>query len=78
MSRVIESIPALAGKVLTWIVVVLMLCNGLLTSAAMLRYNARANRPEADNHFEELLDQQYDNTFIERRWPNMIVTDKPF
>lgn len=74
MSRAIESIPALAGKALTWAVVLLMVCNGLLTSAAMLRYSTRAARPEPATAFEEFLDRRYDNGFMERRWPNMIVT----
>ena len=74
MSRAIESIPALPGKLLTWLVVALMVCNGLVTSAAMLRYDSRALRPEPDSAFEEFLDRQYPDGFMEYRWPNMIVT----
>lgn len=74
MSRLIEGFPALAGKVMTWVVVFIMVCNGLLTCAAMLRYNTRAVRPEPANAFEEFIDRQYGDTFMERRWPNMIVT----
>ena len=74
MSRLIEGFPALAGKVVTWVVVFLMVCNGLLTCAAMLRYNTRAVRPEPANAFEEFIDRQYGDRFMEHRWPNMIVT----
>ena len=76
MSRLIESFPALAGKVITWVVVTLMVCNGLLTCAAMLRYNTRAVQPRPANAFEEFIDRQYGDGFMERRWPNMIVTEK--
>jgi len=75
MSKGIESLPALAGKIATWIVVLFMVCNAALTSAAMLRYSTRALRPEPANAFEAFIDQQYGDQRIERRWPNMIVTD---
>ncbi|MCI9155543.1 MAG: putative ABC transporter permease [Lawsonibacter sp.] len=74
MSRLIEGFPALAGKIMTWVVVALMVCNGLLTCAAMLRYNTRAVRPQPANSFEEFIDRQYGDGFMEHRWPNMIVT----
>ena len=76
ISRPIEAIPALAGKVATWVIVFLMVCNGLLTGAAMLRYNTRAVQPEPANAFEEFLDHQYGDEFIRNRWLNMIVTEK--
>ena len=76
MSRAIEKIPALAGKVITWVVVAIMVCNGLLTCAAMLRYSTRALRPEPVNAFEAFVDQQYGDSFMQHRWPNMIVTEK--
>lgn len=73
LSRGIEKMPAVAGKVLTWVVVAFMLCNAVLTSAAMARYNTRAAHPQAANAFEAFLDARYGNTFMESRWPNMIV-----
>ena len=75
MSRLIEKLPALTGKILTWAVVVLMVCNGLLTCAAMVRYSTRPLRPEPSGAFEAFLDRQYGDSFMERRWPNMIVTE---
>ena len=74
MSRWIEGFPALAGTVMTWVVVFLMVCNGLLTCAAMVRYDLRAEQPEPANAFEEFIDRQYGDGFMEGRWPNMIVT----
>ena len=74
MSRYIEKIPALAGKILTWVLVFLMACNGVLTAAAMVRYSTRPQRPEPANAFETFLDHQYGDGFMEHRWPNMVVT----
>lgn len=76
MSGLIEGFPALAGKIMTWVVVFIMVCNGLLTCAAMLRQSSRAVRPEPANAFEEFIDRQYGGEFMARRWPNMIVTEK--
>lgn len=74
MSKGIESLPALAGKIATWIVVFVMACNALLTSSAMLRYSTRPIQPEPANAFEEFIDRQYGDARMEARWPNMIVT----
>ena len=74
MSRGIEKLPPLTGKLITWLAVFVMACNAILTSAAMLRYGARPVRPEPANVFERFLDQQYDDERIQARWPNMIVT----
>ncbi len=73
MERLIEKMPAVAGKVLTWVVVFTMACNGILTAAALLRYNSRAQRPEPSGFVEQFLDENYDDAYIERHWPNMKV-----
>ena len=75
MSGLIEKVPALTGKVLTWVVIFGMACNAILTSAAMLRYNTRAGQPEPANALEEFIDRQYGDAYMERRWPNMIAVD---
>lgn len=46
----------------------------LLTSAAMFRCNERAVDPEPSNALAQFLDRQYGDERIEKRWPNMIVT----
>ncbi len=71
MSGIIEKFPVVIGKVLTWSVVFLMLCNAVLTCGAMLRYDSRADRPEPANAFEAFLDRQYGDEYMENRWPNM-------
>lgn len=76
MSGMIEKLPAITGKLLTWAIVAVMICNGLLTGAAMLRYNSRAVRPEAANILDSFLDEHYGDAFMEERWPNMVVTEK--
>lgn len=71
----IEAVPVLLGKVLTWVVVALMLCNGVLTGLAMLRHEARAVQPQPSNQLEVFLDKQYPDDFMTHRWPNMRQVD---
>ncbi len=73
MSRGIERTPALVGKVLTWVTVFVMACNGALTCAAMVRHGARSIQTQPANMFEEFLDNQYGDAYMARRWPNMIA-----
>lgn len=76
LSRLIEKTPVLAGKVVTWVVLGLMVCNAALTSLAMLRYQARPIQPQPANQLEEFLDRQYDDAFMEHRWANMDRVEK--
>ncbi len=71
LSRCIEKIPPLAGKVMTWVIVFVMVCNALLTAAAMVRYDTRQERPEANGVMEAFIDERYDDDYMKARWPNM-------
>ena len=73
MSRFIESLPALQGKIITWVLIAFMVCNALLSSMAMIRYSQRQDGIEADNVIEAFLDTTYEDEVIEKVWPNMII-----
>ena len=73
MSRLIEKLPPVMGKVITWAVVAAMILNGGLTAMAMLRYSVRRNDPEPHSMYDSFMDNQYPDALIEQRWPNMIV-----
>ena len=75
MSKTIEKIPALPGKILTWVLTFVMICNGVLTMAAMIRYTDRQEDPQARNVVEQFLDTRYNDNWMENRWPNMVVTE---
>lgn len=72
MDRFIEKWPVLAGKVLTWTLALLMLCNAALTCGAMLRYTERQTNPQT-GAVGALLDERYPDDFMETRWPNMMI-----
>lgn len=75
MERCIEKLPPLSGKVITWILVVLMVLNAVLTTAAMLRYTDRQTEEPRTGIVESYLDSRYPDEFMEQRWPNMIITE---
>lgn len=74
MERTIEKLPPLAGKITTWVLIALMLCNCALTGAAMLRYTDRRGDAPSRGIVESFLDERYPDRYMEERWPNMKVT----
>lgn len=75
MSKVIEKIPPLTGKIVTWILIAFMVCNALISAMAMIRYTERQDGITADNVIEEFLDTTYKDELIEKVWPNMVITE---
>ncbi|MBP3624741.1 MAG: putative ABC transporter permease [Peptococcaceae bacterium] len=75
MEYVIEKIPPLSGKIVTWALVFVMLCNGVLTAGAMIRYTERQTQPEPQTVIAEFFDTNYDDTWMEQRWPNMRIVE---
>lgn len=71
LSKGIEAVPVVLGKCITWALVALMLCNGILTGLAMLRHQARPSQPQPSNQLEVFLDREYPDDFMTHRWPNM-------
>lgn len=72
-SRFIESLPALQGKIITWVLIAFMICNALLSSMAMIRYVKRQDGIGADSVIEEFIDMTYEDAVIEKVWSNMII-----
>lgn len=75
MSSGIEKLPALQGKVITWILIVFMICNALISAMAMIRYTQRQEGIAAANVIETFLDVNYEDALIEKVWPNMVITE---
>lgn len=71
ISRRIEKIPPVTGKILTWVCVVLMLCDILISAMAMIRYVERTEGKPAENRVEQFVDSQYPDEMIEWVWPNL-------
>ena len=74
LSRLIEKIPPIAGKIITWVCVALMVCDLALSAFAMMRYVERKDGVPAENAVESFLDEQYPDAFVEFVLPNMKIT----
>ncbi len=75
LERFIEKAPPVAAKVLTWVILVLTVLNGLFTAAVLQRYNERQIGEPPSNVLEEFIDDTYDDAFVEHRWQNMVSAD---
>lgn len=71
ISGLVERLPPVAGKIATWVVVVLLVLDAVISVAAMLRYVQRAADPTAQTMIAQFLDRFYPDSFLERIWPNM-------
>ena len=69
-SRWIEKIPKIAGYIATWILVVFMAADILISSAALIRYSDRAGGPAADSGWEQIIDTNFDDQKMEQIYPN--------
>lgn len=74
VSKVIEKIPPVAGKILTYVAVAAMLLNMLVSGVAISRYVNRNTGIEANTSIEEYLDHIYPDKLIEFVYPNMKIT----
>ena len=74
LSRLIERLPLMAGKILTWLCVILMTCDMLISAFAMVRYVKRADGVPAETRIDGFLDYQYPDELIEFVWPNLRIT----
>nr|WP_302689819.1 putative ABC transporter permease [uncultured Eubacterium sp.] len=76
LSKVIEKIPVKFGKISTWILVVFMIANVLMSCFALTRYDQREKGMDAKQSWQVWLDKHYDDEKMMRIYPNAIVTNK--
>lgn len=71
MSRLIEKIPNAYGKTITWICVVFMIINMIMSACVVLRTVQRKADVPPSGAFERYIDRHYPNERVERIYPNM-------
>lgn len=69
LSGLIEKIPVRPGKIITWILTVFMCCNMIVSSAALMRYDQRAQGVEAQNQIEKWVDTHFDDARMKQIYP---------
>lgn len=75
ISGLIEKVPMKTGKVLTWLFVIFMSANMLVSSMALVRSTERANGVPAEAGWQQLMDEHYDDETLQRIYPNAAATD---
>lgn len=69
ISGLIERIPMRVGKPLTWILVVFMVCNVLVSSLALGRYQERRAGVKAEKTWQKAMDEYFDDDVMKRIYP---------
>lgn len=70
VSRLIEKLPVLLGKLLTWALIVFMSCNIIVSCMALLRYDQRNRAVQAKDGWQMWIDEHYDDEKMDRIYPN--------
>ncbi len=69
-SGLIERCPVKAGKVVTWVLVVFMSCNVLVSSLALARYDERGKGIPAQKGWQMVMDERFGDARMEKIYPN--------
>ncbi|MDO5409450.1 MAG: putative ABC transporter permease [Lachnospiraceae bacterium] len=71
----IEKIPVKPGKVITWLLILFMICNMIMSGMALLRYNQRHEGVPVSSGWQKTMDVQFDDARMERIYPNAKMSD---
>lgn len=75
LSRWIEKVPEKVGKILSWVFLVFMAVNIVLSGMALARYSDRYGGKPAENSVDSFLDSHYPDERMERVYPNAIIKE---
>ena len=73
ISGLIEKIPMNTGKIITWIFVIFMSINMVVSSLALIRSTERANGIPASATWQQLMDEHYDDATLQQIYPNAVT-----
>jgi len=74
ISGLIEKVPMKSGKIITWVCVIFMSFNMLVSGLALVRSTERANDVPAESAWQQLMDTYYDDATLQRIYPNAVST----
>ncbi|MBS5216122.1 MAG: putative ABC transporter permease [Clostridiales bacterium] len=73
LSALIEKVPKKLGKILSWVMIVFMIFNMLISAAALDRYTHRSMGQKASTEEEKLLDEYFPDERMEKVYPSAIM-----
>lgn len=71
----IEKIPMKIGKILTWILIVFMCCNMIVSIMALVRSDQRAHGVKATYSWQQTMDERFDDARLQRIYPNALKVE---
>ena len=75
LSALIEKVPMTPGRILTWVMVVFMVCNALVSSLALIRCDARSRGVEPVSSWEKIMDERFPDERMNRIYPAAVHID---
>lgn len=76
MAKWILKIPNKIGKIMTWLLLIFMVVNILVTSLALARWTGRIQEKSASNGIEEWLDEHFPDERMQNIFANMEFDEK--
>lgn len=76
LSRMIEKLPVLTGKIFTWVLILFMCCNIAVSCMALMRYGQRQEGIAAEKDWQIFIDEHFGDERMERIYPNAIRVGK--
>ena len=70
VSKWIEKIPKMTGYIASWILIVFMSANMIVSAVALIRYDQRAGGPPAGSGWEQIIDTNFDDAKMKEIYPN--------
>ncbi|MGN0334399.1 MAG: putative ABC transporter permease [Lachnospiraceae bacterium] len=71
-SDMIEKIPLKPGKILTWVMILFMCCNMIVSCMALIRAGERSSQTEPKYRWQEIMDERFDDERMKQIYPNAI------
>ena len=72
-SKMIETIPKKPGIIGTWVLLLFMSVNIIISSAALVRYQERSTGVKAENKIERWIDETYNNALMNKVYPKALM-----
>lgn len=75
ISGVIEKLPVLFGKILTWILILFMSVNIIVSCMALVRSDQRKNGIQGEESWQMWMDEHYDDNRMSKIYPNAVKVE---
>lgn len=75
VSRLIEKIPMHRGKIVTWVLVVFMAFDVIVSCMALARYDQRSRGVQPQQSWQVTMDERFNDARMERIYPNALKVE---